>query len=296
MSTKVSLLAVSCAIVLLPWLLWRVGAVRRMAPLAVVQILVGVLLGPSCAGLVAPEWHAAVFTRPVLAAVDGVSSLGVLLYVFVTALHLDIPALRRDGWGLGGIALGSVLAPLALGMGVAFSLAHAVVEPGEVQGPWSRLRSARREPVMTRTHTAALAPLLIVGGFVALVALANVGRGVLGAGTPKESGALLGLSSLLIAFSGAALVAGSFLPLRRVLAAGYSRRPWLLDPVMTGGLALGLSCSAFVLGIRGGDTGGDGAWPLGVFGVLKRDELPDVKDKVAIELMRGIKAMLDQYA
>jgi FAD/FMN-containing dehydrogenase len=28
-------------------------------------------------------------------------------------------------------------------------------------------------------------------------------------------------------------------------------------------------------------------------GVLKRDELPGVKDKVAIELMRGIKAMLD---
>ncbi|MGA9328158.1 MAG: FAD-linked oxidase C-terminal domain-containing protein, partial [Bradyrhizobium sp.] len=28
-------------------------------------------------------------------------------------------------------------------------------------------------------------------------------------------------------------------------------------------------------------------------GVLKREELPDVKDKVAIELMRGIKALLD---
>jgi len=28
-------------------------------------------------------------------------------------------------------------------------------------------------------------------------------------------------------------------------------------------------------------------------GVLKRDELPGVKDKVAIELMRSIKAMLD---
>jgi len=27
--------------------------------------------------------------------------------------------------------------------------------------------------------------------------------------------------------------------------------------------------------------------------VLKRDELPDVKDKTAIELMRGIKALLD---
>jgi FAD/FMN-containing dehydrogenase len=30
-------------------------------------------------------------------------------------------------------------------------------------------------------------------------------------------------------------------------------------------------------------------------GVLKRDELPDVKDKVAIELMRGVKAMLDPH-
>jgi FAD/FMN-containing dehydrogenase len=30
-------------------------------------------------------------------------------------------------------------------------------------------------------------------------------------------------------------------------------------------------------------------------GVLKRDELPDVKDKVAIELMRGLKAMLDPH-
>ena len=112
MSTKVSLLAISLAIVLLPRLLGRVGAVCRVAPLAVMQILVGVVLGPSCAGQVAPELHAALFTRPVLAALDGVSSLGVLLYVFVTALHLDMAALRRDGRGLGSIALGSVLAPL----------------------------------------------------------------------------------------------------------------------------------------------------------------------------------------
>ena len=31
-------------------------------------------------------------------------------------------------------------------------------------------------------------------------------------------------------------------------------------------------------------------------GVLKRDDLPDVKDKTAIELMRGIKALLDPLA
>ncbi|MEA2738738.1 MAG: hypothetical protein QOH05_2045, partial [Acetobacteraceae bacterium] len=46
MSTKVNLLAISLAIVLLPWLLWRIDLVRRVAPLAVVQILIGVVLGP----------------------------------------------------------------------------------------------------------------------------------------------------------------------------------------------------------------------------------------------------------
>ena len=132
MSTKVSFLAVSVVIVALPWLLWRIGAVRRAAPLAVVQILVGVALGPSCFGQVAPQMHAALFTRPVMAAFDGVSSLGVLLYVFVAALHLDIPALRRDARSLGVIAFGSVSAPLLLGIGAGAWMLGAV--PGAL-GP-----------------------------------------------------------------------------------------------------------------------------------------------------------------
>ena len=115
MSTKAVLLAIALMIVLLPWLLWRVGAVRRVAPLAVVQILVGVALGPSCLGQAAPELHAALFTRPVLAALDGIASLGVLLYVFITGLHLDTSLLRQDGRRLGIIASGSVLVPLLSG-------------------------------------------------------------------------------------------------------------------------------------------------------------------------------------
>ena len=47
------------------------------------------------------------------------------------------------------------------------------------------------------------------------------------------------------------------------------------------------SCSTIVLRMGGSISAEHG------IGVLKRDELPDVKDKVAIELMRGIKAMLD---
>jgi D-lactate dehydrogenase (cytochrome) len=48
------------------------------------------------------------------------------------------------------------------------------------------------------------------------------------------------------------------------------------------------SCSAIVKRMGGSISAEHG------IGVLKRDELPDVKDKVAIELMRSVKAMLDQ--
>lgn len=117
MSTKVSFLVISLAIVLLPWLLWRIGPVRRVAPLAVVQILVGVALGPSGLGRYAPDLQAALFGRPVLSALDGVSSLGVLIYVFVTGLHVDGALFRKEGRRLGGIALGSITVPLLLGAG-----------------------------------------------------------------------------------------------------------------------------------------------------------------------------------
>ena len=116
MSTKVSLLAISAVIVLLPWLLWRVGALRRSAPLAVLQIMTGVALGPSLLGQLAPEFHAALFTRPVLGALDGVASIGVLLYVFVTGLHLDTAALRTEGRRLSALTAGSIAVPLALGL------------------------------------------------------------------------------------------------------------------------------------------------------------------------------------
>jgi uncharacterized membrane protein len=55
MTPKVALLLLTVTMVLGPWLLWRVGAVRRLAPLAVLQIVAGVLLGPSLFGRLAPR-------------------------------------------------------------------------------------------------------------------------------------------------------------------------------------------------------------------------------------------------
>jgi hypothetical protein len=59
-STRVLLLATCVILVLLPWLLWRLAAIRRAAPLVVVQIVIGVVLGPSLLGRLAPDLHAGV--------------------------------------------------------------------------------------------------------------------------------------------------------------------------------------------------------------------------------------------
>jgi Kef-type K+ transport system membrane component KefB len=130
--TRVALLAVAFLLVLLPWLLWRVRTVRAFAPLAVVQILSGVMLGPTVFGRVAPEWHAALFGPPVLAALDGLATVGVLLYVLVSGLHLDLGGLRHRARGLSGVALGSFALPFALGIAVGAWVTAAV--PGAM-GP-----------------------------------------------------------------------------------------------------------------------------------------------------------------
>jgi Kef-type K+ transport system membrane component KefB len=122
---KVALLLVTLLLVIGPWLVWRIPAVRRVAPLAVVQILAGVLLGPSMFGKLEPQWSAAIFSPWVLSALNGLSNLGVALYVFCSGLHLNTAGLRDDARRLGPMAAGSMGLPLLLGLGAGFWIAFA---------------------------------------------------------------------------------------------------------------------------------------------------------------------------
>ena len=49
-----------------PYLLWRLGRTDYWAPLVVVQIIAGILLGPGILGRVFPDYYAFVFTQPVV--------------------------------------------------------------------------------------------------------------------------------------------------------------------------------------------------------------------------------------
>ena len=57
----------------LPYLIWRLGRTDYVAPLVVVQILTGILLGPGLLGAAFPDYYRFVFTPGVIGALNGVA-------------------------------------------------------------------------------------------------------------------------------------------------------------------------------------------------------------------------------
>ena len=105
-----------------PYLVWRLGRTDYWAPLVVVQIVAGILLGPGVLGSLFPAYYTAIFTPPVIGALNGVAWWAVMLFVFVAGLELDL----KEAWkwrGETGLTAGLALgAPLLLGAGAAVVL------------------------------------------------------------------------------------------------------------------------------------------------------------------------------
>ncbi len=67
MSTAELFLIAMLIIFAVPYLVWRVLRLDGVAPLAIVQIVGGIVLGPGIAGVALPEVHAAFFQPAVMA-------------------------------------------------------------------------------------------------------------------------------------------------------------------------------------------------------------------------------------
>lgn len=106
-------------LIALPFAIWTIPVVRRAMPLVVVQIVTGVALGPSLLGRLAPETAALLLPASSLASLSGLSSLAVLLFAFLTGLHLDLGEIVRQGRTFLAVGLASMLVPLLAGIGFA---------------------------------------------------------------------------------------------------------------------------------------------------------------------------------
>ena len=108
-----------------PYLFWRLGRTDYWAPLVVVQIVGGIVLGPGVLGAVFPQYYAFVFEPKVVQSLNGIAWWAISLFVWLAGVELDL----RDAWrkraetGLtAGLAL---MVPLVFGAGVAAVLAVA---------------------------------------------------------------------------------------------------------------------------------------------------------------------------
>ncbi|MGE8141257.1 cation:proton antiporter [Novosphingobium sp. NPDC080210] len=106
----------------LPYAFWRLLRTDYWAPLVVVQIIAGIVLGPGVLGAVFPAYYQTVFTPQVIGALNGIAWWAVMLFVFVAGLELDLKEawkFRRETGLTAGLALG---VPLVLGAGTAVLL------------------------------------------------------------------------------------------------------------------------------------------------------------------------------
>lgn len=119
MSTSEIFLVAMIIIYTAPYLVWRLGRTEYFAPLVVVQIIGGILLGPGVLGALFPHYYHFVFTPQVIAQLNGIAQWAVMIFVWIAGIELDIQKAwryRRETSITSGLALG---VPLLFGCGAA---------------------------------------------------------------------------------------------------------------------------------------------------------------------------------
>ncbi|KAJ7977100.1 Cation/H(+) antiporter like [Quillaja saponaria] len=94
-------------------------------PKVIAEIVGGILLGPSAFGRnkkymhrIFPSW-----STPIL---ESVASIGLLFFLFLVGLELDLSSIRRSSRRAFGIALAGISLPFVCGIGVAFVLRNTI--------------------------------------------------------------------------------------------------------------------------------------------------------------------------
>jgi Kef-type K+ transport system membrane component KefB len=121
--TTMELFLIAMAIIFsVPYLIWRFARTEYFAPLVVVQILTGILLGPGVLGAAFPDYYRTVFTGDVVQMLNGVAGWAVMLFVWIAGIELDLHEAwrnRRETVITAAMALG---APLLFGSVAAIGL------------------------------------------------------------------------------------------------------------------------------------------------------------------------------
>ncbi|MBM9577891.1 cation:proton antiporter [Leptospira sp. 201903070] len=89
-------------------------------PAVIGEILAGILLGPSLLGFLFPEGFSLLFPKESLSTLQILSQLGLLLFMFVIGMELDLKILKNQAESAIVISHSSIMFPFLLGAGLAY--------------------------------------------------------------------------------------------------------------------------------------------------------------------------------
>jgi Kef-type K+ transport system membrane component KefB len=120
---KAVLLIAATLIVLIPFVLWWLLRLRRIIPLAVIQIFTGILLGPTILGHFAPELHAVLFSGKQLEGIRALAAISICLFAFLAGTETDREVIRSAGRAVMSIGIGGLSLTWLAGVVIGYQLA-----------------------------------------------------------------------------------------------------------------------------------------------------------------------------
>ena len=107
------------------WIFRKIGQ-----PSVIGEILAGIFLGPSLVGSYFPEFSSALFPEASLGNLQFLSQIGLILFMFVVGMELDLKALKIKANEAVVISHASIVIPFTLGVGLAYFVYHKFAPEG----------------------------------------------------------------------------------------------------------------------------------------------------------------------
>nr|WP_294775074.1 cation:proton antiporter [uncultured Flavobacterium sp.] len=107
------------------WIFRKIGQ-----PSVIGEIIAGIVLGPSLFGLYFPELKEALFPIDSLGNLQMLSQVGLILFMFVIGMELDLKVLKNKANDAVVISHASIVIPFALGIGLSYFIYHQFAPAG----------------------------------------------------------------------------------------------------------------------------------------------------------------------
>lgn len=100
-------------------------------PRVIAEVIGGILLGPTVMGRI-PGFTAHIFPMNSIPVLTLTSTIGLVFFLFLVGLEVDVRILRRDAKSSLSISLAGMVLPFGLGVGLAVGLYHEFVDKTKV--------------------------------------------------------------------------------------------------------------------------------------------------------------------